>query len=87
MELFQSLVWTFAIALTATFVVALIARLGGAKPAWPLMLGISVGVTAAQAINTLFAVPLNWHPFVAGATVGTCVLLTQLLAGNIRRKP
>jgi hypothetical protein len=86
MEFIESLTWTFVVALTTTFAVALIARLGGVKLQWTLMLGVAVGITAAQAINTVFAIPLKWHPLIAGASTGTCILVAQLLVGNLKRK-
>ena len=86
MEFLETIGTTFAIGLAATLAVALLARLGGAKPNWRMMLGIALGLTLAKTLQLWFSLTAMTYPLVLGACVAGCALLVQSLGNTARGK-
>ena len=77
MEFVKTVAETFGISLLATLAVAGIARLGGAKPNWRLMVAIAVGLALSKIIQLQFSISTGIYPFVVGASIAVCALLIR----------
>jgi hypothetical protein len=79
MKFAADIVEIFAIAVAATFAVALLARLSGSKPDWRRMFAIAIGLVVAQAIQLRWSLSMATYALVIGACVALCVLVSLVL--------
>ena len=82
MEFAETLIQTLAVGLAATVVVGLFARLVGARPNWPMMVAIAMGITVAKAIQTQWSISGVVSYFVLGISVGLCASVAQAFTGR-----
>jgi len=85
-EFLETIGSTLAIALAATLAVALLARLGGAKPHWRMMIGISLGLALGKTLQLWLSLTDVTYPLVLGACVAGCALLIQSIGKTARSK-
>jgi len=70
---------TFAVAVIATTVVGLLAKLAGAKPNWLNLVAIAVGISVAEAILLEFALSTFVKYLVIGGCVSGCAFVAQVI--------
>ena len=85
MSFVTNLVEIFAIALAATFVVALLTRLSGSRPDWRRMFAIAIGLVVAQAIQLHWSLSTALYAVTVGACVALCLLVSWLSVRSRRK--